>query len=326
LAQVLRRIPIVKDPNVLVDLGTCDDAAVYRLSDDSAIVLTADFITPVVDDPYEFGRIAVTNALSDVYAMGGRPVVALNLAMYPTRTRPLDDLHEILRGGAEQAQAAGVSIVGGHSIDDPEPKFGLAVMGMVNPSEVITNAGAKPGDRLVLTKPVGVGIIATAIKKDVCPPDVLTEAVRTMTTLNGPAAEAMMRVGCSACTDVTGFGLLGHLHEMVGASRAGARVSMGRVPVIAGVEDLARQDMSPGGTEANLEYLESGGMVVWETDLLVESKLILSDAQTAGGLLIAVPSDRAGEMVQALESAGALAAADIGEIIADDECRITVTE
>ncbi len=180
MTQVLRRIPPVSDPNVLVDLGTCDDAAIYKVTEDTAVVLTADFITPVVDDPFEFGRIAVTNALSDVYAMGGRPVAALNLVTYPSKTRSLDDLHEILRGGAEQAKAAGVSIVGGHSIDDPEPKFGLAVMGMVNPSEVITNAEAKPGNRLVLTKPLGVGIIATAIKKGECPADAIAHAIETM--------------------------------------------------------------------------------------------------------------------------------------------------
>jgi selenide,water dikinase len=326
LAQVLRRIPEVSDPHLIVGLGTCDDAAVYRVSDDAAIVLTADFITPIVDDPFEFGRIAVTNALSDVYAMGARPVVALNLVAYPSKTRSLDDLHEILRGGGEQALAADVSIVGGHTIDDPEPKYGLAVMGMVNPLDVVTNAGARPGDRLVLTKPLGVGIIATAVKAQVCPSAVLDEAIRAMTTLNGPAADAMKESGCNACTDVTGFGLLGHLREMAAASGVGARVRFGRVPVIAGVEELTRQDLAPGGTEANLEYLETMGAVVWESDLPMESRLILSDAQTSGGLLISVPPDRVEKLVAALEVRGALAAADIGEIIEDQDCRILISE
>lgn len=309
---------------MLVDLGTCDDAAVYKVAEDAAVVLTADFITPIVDDPFEFGRIAVTNALSDVYAMGGRPVVALNLVTYPAKTRSLDDLHEMLRGGAEQARTAGVSIVGGHSIDDPEPKYGLAVMGMIDPNEVVTNAGAKPGDRLVITKPLGVGIIATAIKKEACPPDVMAEAIRTMTALNGPAADAMKQSGATACTDVTGFGLLGHLHELVAASGVGARISFGRVPVIAGVEELARQDMAPGGTEANLDYLESTGAVVWESDLPVERKLILSDAQTAGGLLICIPPERVSSLIAALKAQGTLTAAEIGEIVTDLDCRINV--
>ena len=305
-------------------LGTSDDAAVYKVAEDNAIVLTADFITPVVDDPYEFGRIAVTNALSDIYAMGARPVVALNLVTYPSKTRPLDDLHEILRGGSEQAQAAGVSIIGGHSIDDPEPKYGLSVMGMVDPAEVITNAGARPADRLILTKPVGVGIVATAIKTGACPSEVMAQAIKTMTALNGPASEAMKRFGCRACTDVTGFGLLGHLREMISASGVGAIIHSARVPLISGVEELARRDMVPAGTENNLEYLESLDALSWEANLPLESKMILCDAQTAGGLLISVPPERATELVDALAECGALAAADIGEVTSDRDSRILI--
>ncbi len=317
-------MPVVTDPNVLVDLATSDDAAVYKISDGIAIVLTVDYFTPVVDDPYEFGRIAVTNALSDVYAMGAKPVIALNLVGYPARTRPLDTLEEILRGGADQARAAGVSIVGGHSIDDPEPKYGLAVMGIVNPSEVLTNAGAKVGDRLILTKPVGTGVIATAIKKAVAPPEVSARAVEVMTTLNGPAVEAAKAVGCNACTDVTGFGLLGHLHEMTLASCVGARVDARAVPAIEGVMELIAQDMAPGGTEANLEHLESIGAVVWE-DVPHDLRLLLCDAQTAGGLLLSVAPDRVGRMIDALKAADVLVATEIGEIVSDpDQCRITV--
>lgn len=319
-------MPVVTDPNVLVGLTTSDDAAVYRLSDELAVVLTVDYFTPVVDDPYEFGRIAVTNALSDVYAMGAKPLVALNLVGYPARTRPLDTLEEILRGGADQAKAAGVSIVGGHSIDDPEPKYGLCVMGVVNPSRVLTNAGAQVGDKLILTKPIGTGVIATAIKKEAASPEVAARAIEVMTTLNGPAAEAAKQVGCSACTDVTGFGLLGHLHEMTLASRVGARVSAIAVPTIEGVMDLIARDMAPGGTEANLEHLDALGAVVWSDHVPQDHRLLLCDAQTAGGLLLSVAPERVDNLITLLKAAHVLAAAEIGEIVPDpEECRIRVT-
>lgn len=317
-------MPRLTDPNVLVDLSTCDDAAVYRVSEDVAVVLTVDFITPVVDDAYEFGRIAVTNALSDIYAMGARPVVALNLVAYPSKTRPLDDLEAILKGGADQATAAGVSIVGGHSIDDPEPKYGLAAMGVVNPADVVTNAGAKPGDRVILTKPLGLGIATTAMKTGACPEKLERQSVRVMTTLNKSASEVMKRVGCSACTDVTGFGLLGHLRELTSASGVGATLNADAVPTLPGVDELARQDLVPGGSEKNLEFLETSGAVVWEGDLPDETKLILCDAQTAGGLLISVPAQRSAELIAALRDAQTLAAADIGEIVSDSECRVFV--
>lgn len=318
-------MPVVADPNVLVGLATSDDAAVYRVTDDLAVVLTADYFTPVVDDPYEFGRIAVTNALSDVYAMGARPVLALNLVGYPTRTKPMDTLKAILRGGADQAAAAGVSIVGGHSIDDPEPKYGLCVMGLVNPKEVLTNAGAQVGDKLILTKPIGTGIIATAIKKDAAPAEVSARAIEIMTTLNGPAVEIAKLIGCNACTDITGFGLLGHLHEMTSASCVGARITASAVPSIEGVMDLIELDMVPGGTEANLEHLNTLGAVEWSEDVPVEMQLLLCDAQTAGGLLLSVPPEHADKMVESLQAAEVLTTAQIGEIIADpEECRIRI--
>lgn len=318
-------MPPILDPNVLVELGTSDDAAVYRITDDIAAVLTVDFFTPIVDDAYEFGRIAVTNALSDVYAMGAKPVIALNLVAYPARTRPMDKLEDILRGGLDQARAAGVSIVGGHSIDDPEPKYGLVVMGSVNPNEVLRNVGAQVGDHLILTKPIGTGIIATAIKYEAAPPDVMAAAIRVMTTLNGPASEAVLSVGCNACTDVTGFGLLGHLHEMTAGSGVGARVRLKDVPVIEGTWELLEQEMAPGGTEANLRSLEASGSVLWEDDLSENARLLLCDAQTAGGLLISTPPENVGEMIDALRAADVLTAADIGEIITDPEGRVRVT-
>lgn len=318
-------MPPILDPNVLVELGTSDDAAVYRITDDIAAVLTVDFFTPIVDDAYEFGRIAVTNALSDVYAMGARPVIALNLVAYPARTRPMDKLEEILRGGSDQASAAGVSIVGGHSIDDPEPKYGLVVMGLVNPNEVLRNVGAQVGDHLILTKPIGTGIIATAIKHEAAPPDTMTQAIRAMTTLNGPASEAVRLVGCNACTDVTGFGLLGHLHEMTAGSGVGARVRLKDVPVIEGTWELLEEDMAPGGTEANLRSLEASVSVVWEEDLSESARLLLCDAQTAGGLLISTPPERVARMIDELESAHVLVAADIGDIIPDPSGRVRVT-
>lgn len=305
-------------------LSTSDDAAVYRVSDDLAIVLTVDFFTPVVDDAYEFGRIAVTNALSDIYAMGAKPVLALNLVAYPSRTRPLDKLEEILRGGSDQAAAAGVSIAGGHSIDDPEPKYGLCVMGIVNPSRVLTNSGARVGDRLILTKPIGTGIVNTAIKHDTAPPEAIAESIRVMTMLNGPASEAALEVGCNACTDVTGFGLLGHLHEMAFGSGAGAIVRFHDVPLIQGVKELLALDEAPGGTYSNRDHLVSEGAVVWPEGLSEEDQLALCDAQTAGGLLISVAADRAEELLNALRTAGTLCAVEIGEIIDDPMCRIHV--
>jgi len=315
-------MPLITDPNVLVGLATPDDAAVYRISDDIAAVLTVDFVTPIVDDAYEFGRIVVTNALSDIYAMGAKPVIALNLVAYPARSRPLDQLENILRGGADQAQAAGVSIVGGHSIDDPEPKYGLCVMGLVNPGEILTNAGAKPGDRLILTKPLGTGIIATAIKHSTAPAEVISEAIRVMTALNGPASEAVRKIGVNACTDITGFGLLGHLHEMTEGSGAGARIRFRDIPLIEGVKELLRLEEAPGGTYANLEHLVNTGAVAWEDELPEDYQLALADAQTAGGLLISVPVDKTERLKDALKAAGALCVAEIGEIVEDPADKI----
>jgi selenide,water dikinase len=265
LAPIVAGLPIPADPRVLVGAATSDDAAVIQLSDDIAIVQTADFFTPIVDDPYLFGRIAATNALSDVYAMGATPLCALNLVAFPLETLGADILREILRGGADAVAAAGASTVGGHSIDDPEPKYGLAVTGVVHPREVLTNAGGRPGDALVLTKPLGTGLVATAVKRGIEAP--LDEAVSVMTTLNAEAALAARAAGATALTDVTGFGLLGHLHELALASGCAAELSADAVPAIDGVLSLTQSAIA-GGTRRNREHAET---------------------MTSGGLLAAVP-------------------------------------
>jgi selenide, water dikinase len=294
----------VDDPAVLVDASTADDAAVYRLDDDRALVVTADFFTPIVDDPYDFGRIAAANALSDIYAMGARPLLALNLVGFPRDLLGRGILEEILRGGGDVARAAGLAVLGGHSIDDAEPKYGLCVVGEVRPDRVVRNSTARPGDALVLTKPLGTGIIATAIKAGRAPEEVVEAAVASMTTLNRAAAEIMVRHGVHACTDVTGYGLLGHLREMAAASGVDARLDAGAVPILPGARELARAGHVPGGTKRNLEDL--AGFVDWgPTDEL--TRLLLVDAQTSGGLLIAVPAEKVEGMVREMRAAGGTA-------------------
>jgi selenide,water dikinase len=309
---VLRHLPKPGDPNLLLGIGTGDDAAVYRLTDELALVQTVDVFTPIVDDPYTFGQIAATNALSDVYAKGGRPLLALNIAGFP-RKLSLDILAEILRGGAEKALEAGVSIVGGHTIDDPEPKYGLAVTGLVHPARYVSNAGARPGDVLFLTKPIGIGVITTGIKQDTTPPAVAAEAIRVMNTLNRAASEAMMQVGVHAATDVTGFGLLGHLYEMVDASGVAARISAAAVPVLPGAADLAGHGAVAGGTARNLEWLAD--KVRWAPTIDEITRILLADAQTSGGLLIAVVPERAAALEQAMHARGVELIARIGAIV-----------
>lgn len=321
---MLRHIPKISDPNLLVGTETADDAAVYRLNDRQALVLTVDYFTPVVDDPYAFGQIAAANALSDVYAMGGRPMTALNVVGFPKRSSdlPFDVLEDILRGGSDKAVEAGIFIAGGHSIDDPEPKYGLFVVGMVDPDRVLTNAGARPGDRLVLTKPIGTGIVSTAIKRGAAPQAMIRRAIEVMGTLNRAACEAALEVGVHACTDVTGYGLLGHLRGMAAGSGVGAVVRLRAVPILSGVRDLLEQDMAPGGTHNNLE--EVRGDVRFDPALSENDQLLLSDAQTSGGLLLSVPSDRVGRLIEALRAAGTPAAAEIGEITDGEAGKIRV--
>jgi selenide,water dikinase len=289
LAQVLRHVVPAESVNALVDSTTRDDAAVYRLDEERALVATTDFFTPVVDDPYAFGQIAATNALSDIYAMGATPLFALNLLAFPRKYLEEGSLSEIIKGGAEKCREAGVPILGGHSIDDTEPKYGLVVIGEVHPAAMTTNDAAQVGQRIVLTKAIGTGIIATAIKAEKAPTETVEAATRSMATLNKEAAEAMVRFGVRAATDVTGFGLLGHLREMAKASGVAAELVAEAVPLLPGALDLAKTERFPGGSTRNLSDVSED--VEFPEGMEEFERLLLADAQTSGGLLLAVDSD-----------------------------------
>jgi len=324
LAQVLRQLPQVNDPNILVGTNTADDAAVYKVNDSLAIVQSVDYFTPVVDDPYTFGLITAANSLSDLYAMGAQPLFALNIVGFPSKKLSMDVLAEILKGGAAKAAEAGISVIGGHTIDDPEPKYGMVVTAVINPAQVVTNAGAKAGDRLVLTKPLGLGIITTAMKKGLVSPEVIAEAIEVMSTLNKAAAEAMVKVGVNACTDITGFGFLGHLHEMAKASHLGAKISLADVPVIPETWNLMnnKQGVVPGGSQRNLEFLREDLIInpgITEVDLTV-----LSDAQTSGGLLISVTEEKLPNLLQELKEAGVQTIALVGTMVEDDLFKLEI--
>ncbi len=310
--QVLRQLPKITDPNLLVGVNAGDDAAVYRMDDELALIQTLDFFPPIVDDPFTYGEVAVANALSDVYAMGGRPILAMNIVGFPVEL-PKETLGEVLKGGASKAQEAGVLIVGGHTVDDKEPKYGLAVTGVIKPGLQVTAAGAKTGDALVLTKPIGTGIITTAGKEGRVRPEVLDNAVRAMSVLNRAAAEAMMRVGVNACVDVTGFGLLGHLRVMLDGSDVAARLELGKVPVLEGARELLEKGIAPGGTHRNLDSVAE--VVRWHPDLDEETRLLLCDAQTSGGLLISVAPERLDELIRELKAGDVQTTAVIGGIV-----------
>ena len=309
---MLRQLPEVSHPNLLVGIGTSDDAAVYKLDEEVALVQTVDFFPPIVDDPFQYGEVAVANALSDVYAMGGRPLLAMNIVGFPVEL-PKDILAEVLKGGASKAREAGVLIVGGHTVDDQEPKYGLAVTGLVKPGSQVTNSGARAGDVLVLTKPIGTGIVTTAAKQQQVRREVLDSAVEVMSALNRAASEAMLKVGANACTDVTGFGLMGHLLSMVEGSGVAARVELGKVPLLDGVRELLEQDIVPGGTRRNLE--STAGTVDWDASIVEHEKLLLCDAQTSGGLLISVAADRCDELLGELKAADVETRAVIGSMV-----------
>lgn len=295
--------------------STADDAAVYRLNDQIAIVQTVDYFTPVIDDPYTFGQITAANALSDIYAMGAKPLLVLNIVGFPVKLLSMDVLVEILKGGADKVKEAGAIVAGGHSIEDNEPKYGLAVTGIVHPDRVITNAGARPGDALILTKPLGTGIINTAVKGKLADDGARRAAINVMTALNDRAARVMIASGASACTDITGFGLLGHLYEMLAASGVGGRVFLKDVPVLEQVRSLASMGIVPGGAYRNLEYLKE--WLRWDNHIDELEMLILADPQTSGGLLMAVAADQAEQTVRALEEEG-VTGVRIGEIIQSD--------
>lgn len=308
--HVLRQLPRATHPDLLVGMETSDDAGVFRLRPDLAIVNTVDFFTPIVDDPYVFGQIAAANALSDVYAMGGDPMTAMNIVAFPKGTLDLDVLGRILAGGAERVQAAGAVVVGGHSIIDPELKYGLAVTGLIHPDCVIRNVGVQPGDVLVLTKPLGTGVIATALKRRVASAASVRAAVASMTTLNRDAARVMRAGAVHACSDVTGYGLVGHAAEMAVGSRVSIEIELDRLPVLPGARRLAERGHLTGGCRRVREYLAGTVDVSSAAPLgLVE---IAFDPQTSGGLLIAVPQRAGGALVRRLRAAGVRSATMVG--------------
>jgi len=299
-------LPKPLDPNVLVGFHTSDDAGVYKLRDDLAVVQTVDFFTPIVDDPFDFGRIAAANALSDIYAMGGAPITALNIAAYPMEKLGPEILTRIFAGGAEIAREAGVAIIGGHTIEDDEPKYGMAVTGVIHPLRIVTNAGARPGDVLILTKPLGTGILSSALKKGAIGEREIAPVVKWMTTLNAAASRAMLAAGAHAATDITGFGLLGHAGEMMRASGVRMRIFAKSVPLHPLVRDMLSVGIAPVGTRNNLKEHEQ--FTEFAREVAPDTRLILSDAQTSGGLLIAVAPESAASLRAELTESGALAA------------------
>jgi len=322
LTEVLRQVPTLKDRNVLVGTATGDDAGVYRIGRDRALVQTTDFFTPIVDDPRWYGQIAATNALSDVYAMGGRPLTALNIVGIPADVVPLEMVNQIVRGGAEKIQEAKCVLIGGHTIKIPEPIFGYAVTGMVSPRRMMTNANAHPGDLLVLTKPLGTGIITTGIKRGLATPALERKAIDVMTQLNTVGADVAERGLVRAAVDVTGFGLLSHLGAVCVSSKVGAEISAASVPAISSeVFDLIAANCIPGGSRDNLVH--ANGFTEWEgvTD---SQKTLLTDAQTSGGLLLCVPLKHQGAVLKRLEKAQTLCAAVIGRIVRSSKPHIRV--
>jgi selenide,water dikinase len=319
---VLRELPTIKDPNVLVGTATADDAGVYRLSDDLAVVQTLDFFPPVVDDPYVYGQIAAANALSDVYAMGGTPKTALNLVGFPDDELPLEILARILQGGAERCREAGCVVIGGHTVRDREIKYGLSVLGVVHPSQVITNAGARPGDVLVLTKPLGTGFVTTAHRAGKCPEATLQAAISSMIQLNREAAEAAKAARAHAMTDITGFGLAGHAYEMAEASGCTFRIYLERLPLLPGVEELVERKFFTRASKTNRAFVEPGLRIEGRPDRIRME--IFYDAQTSGGLLIAVAEENLSELETRLREGGCLAAR-VGEALpATDSFRLVV--
>jgi selenide,water dikinase len=310
---VLGQLPAITDVNVLVGSANEDDAGVYRLSDDSAVVLTTDFFTPIVDDPYWFGAIAAANSLSDVWAMGARPVIALNLAMFPHQPEFLPLLQKIMKGGTDKMTEAGVSIVGGHTIRDKEPKFGYTVMGVVHPDKVLHNAKARPGDSLVLTKKIGTGVLSTALKAGKWGGAAIDEFTLSMAALNRKAGEIMVEVGVDTATDISGFGLIGHLLEVLRASDCTAQLYSSSIPFFNDALELAGAGMIPGGTKENRRTFEP--YVSWEPDVTENERVLLNDAQTSGGLLIFIPAAPRDRLIDILQKEG-VQAAHIGDVVA----------
>lgn len=318
----MRPLPLERHPHLLVGTETADDAGVYQISDQMALVQTVDFITPIVDDPFLFGQIAATNALSDVYAMGGKPLTAMNIVGYPRRSLDISILTEILRGGLAKVHEAGAVLLGGHTVEDAELKYGLSVTGTVHPQRIVTNRGAREGDVLILTKPLGVGIISTANKAQMAEDRIFQGAVDSMVRLNGTASEGMAEYGVHACTDITGFGLLGHASGMAKGSGLSFRLFYPRIPILAGAREYAAQGMVPGGAYCNEEFFI--GEISISPKVPDPERIILFDPQTSGGLLMALPSSAGEEFLRRLKEKGIPEASLIGEVIPKEKYLITV--
>lgn len=312
----------MSNPDVLVGLDTRDDAGVYRIREDLAMIQTVDFFTPIVDDPYDYGQIAAANSLSDIYAMGGTPSTALNILGFPQETVDKKAVSQIILGGYEKSKEAGVAILGGHSVKDPELKFGMAVTGFISPDEVVQNSTAKIGNVLVLTKPIGTGILTTALKKEQLPDDLLQIITGKMKELNKAASETMKRHGATACTDITGYGLTGHLYEMADGSGCAAKIDAAAVPLLPDVERFAHAGNIPGGLRDNRKYLASQVQIGPQVDDMLVN--ILHDPQTSGGLLIAMPQDRADGFIQEMKTKHQIDAVIIGEMIAQTDAAIKI--
>lgn len=310
------------DANLIVGMERADDAGVYKLSEDLAIIQTVDFFTPIVDDPYMFGQIAAANALSDVYAMGGKPLTAMNIVCFPIKTMDISILREILKGGFDKIREAGATLVGGHSVEDSELKYGLSVTGTIHPSRVLTNVGAEVGDRLILTKPLGTGLINTAIKAGLAEEESIEMVSDYMARLNNTASEVMLEIGARACTDITGFGLLGHACEMIQGTGKGIIIHGSNIPVFPGAQNFAQMGLVPGGTYRNRDFRIH--QVDIDPDVSPYFLDILFDPQTSGGLLIAVPGEKAERMVKRLKERGIDEAAIIGEVVNEPKERIVV--
>lgn len=316
-------LPLISHPNLIAGIEHCDDAGVYKLRDDLAIILTLDFFTPIVDDPYTFGQVAVANSLSDVYAMGGEPLTAMNIICFPIRTMDISILHEILRGGLDKMKEANVLLVGGHSVEDNELKYGLSVTGTVHPDHVYLNRGAEAGDALVLTKPLGTGIINTILKADMASAEMVNKSVRCMAELNKKAADVMRQFSSiHACTDVTGFGLLGHASEMIEGSDVGMVVDASKVPIFSEVQPFVEMGIIPGGLNRNRNFRMpmvevDDGCPPWLVD-------VFFDPQTSGGLLISLSADDADRMVRQMNDIGIVDASVIGEVVSEPKGKIIV--
>jgi len=318
----LAGLPLMSDPNLIAGLERSEDAGVYKLTEELAVVQTLDFFTPIVDDPYQFGQIAVSNSLSDVYAMGGRPLTAMNIVCFPVNTMDISVLREILRGGLDKMHEAGVILVGGHSVEDKELKYGLSVTGTIHPSRVIFNTGCQPGDRLILTKPLGVGIINTALKVQEAGQESIDQAVGCMAALNQKASELMQTEPVSACTDITGFGLLGHACEMIENQDVGMVIDSAAVPYIAEAAELADWGLIPGGMYRNRDFRSH--MIDMDEAVSASLQAILFDPQTSGGLLISLPAASAEGLLAVMHREGIVDAAIVGEVRSEPKGRIIV--